>query len=58
MLFNKVVLNKKALYEVALDKEDKIKSNNPYRGEKEINGLIINIIVKLDNYDEYNIEWL
>ena len=58
MLFNKIVLNKEALYEVALDKEDKIKSNIPYRGEKEINGLMIDIIVKLDNYDECNIEWL
>ena len=46
------------LDEAALDEKGKIESNVPYGAEKEVNGLIIDMMVKLGDCDKCDIEWL
>ena len=46
------------LDEAVLDEEGKIESNVPYRAKKEVNGPMIDMIVKLGDCDECDMEWL
>jgi len=42
----------------ALDSEVEIKDDLPYRGAKELNSTIIDMMLDLSDYNEYDREWL
>ncbi len=47
-----------ALDEVVSDEEGEIESDVPYGGEKEVNGPMIDMMVKLGDCEECDMEWL
>jgi len=57
MPLDEVALNE-ALDEAALDEEGEIESDVPYGAEKEVNGPMINMMVKLGDCDKRDMEWL
>jgi hypothetical protein len=42
----------------ALDDEVEIKDNLPHGGVKELNSIMIDMMLNLGNYDEHDNEWL
>jgi hypothetical protein len=42
----------------ALDGEVEIEDNLPYGGARELNGVMVDMMLNLGNYDKHDLEWL